>query len=115
LIWYSQEATPEKQKLIQVEAEHRILRIPVFNFAALPPPNEKEKVSVFNERKGKVVKAYLRKLEEDPLGPTGSLAVLEVPVKSLEVFKKSKGPWQVYPPLDEKINQKHKGIYEINF
>jgi hypothetical protein len=98
-----------------LEKGHKILRIPVFNFADLPKVGSKEKVSLFHEQKGFVVKGHLREVIEDPLGPSGHTGIVEIPNEELEKFKKAKGPWQVYPPLNDKKERKVLNAYEVTF
>lgn len=113
-IFLASEEAPQKQAPLKIERDHQILRLPVFNFAALPSMDQKEKVSLFHEGKGLVVTGFLRSLEEDPMGPTGSIGVVEVATKDLSKFKSNKGPWQVFPLFEER-KMKIRGPYEINF
>jgi hypothetical protein len=89
----------------------------VWNYATTPPKGSKVKVSLFQENQVIVISAYLRGIDDDPLGPTGTKGILEVHQSSLNAIKKARGPWQIYPPMETANNQikRKKKPYEVLF
>ncbi|MCR9206160.1 MAG: hypothetical protein NXH75_16370 [Halobacteriovoraceae bacterium] len=110
-----QEDLPIRPKELAVAEGYEILNLPVWNFSKIPEQGKKHKVSLFNEGKKITLSGYLRELKDDPLGPTGKKAELEISAKDIKRVRTAKGPWQVYPSTLEKETSKRRAVYEIQF
>ncbi|MCF8059362.1 MAG: hypothetical protein K9K67_08700 [Bacteriovoracaceae bacterium] len=102
-----------KEQVVPIEKDHQVLQLPIWNYATLPKKGEKLKVSLFQDNQKTVISGYLREIHEDPLGPTGTKGIIEIPQKYLTVLKSARGPWQIYPPMDQ-VSSRRK-VYEVIF
>jgi hypothetical protein len=101
---------------VSVEKGFTIVQLPAWNYGAQPKDGQKIKVSLFGPVKSQFINGHLRALVDDPLGPTGSKAILEVPQSSLSLIKKESGPWTIYPPLEASHqNTQTRSPYEISW
>lgn len=95
---------------------HTIVQLPAWNYGEVPPKGSKIEISLFGPEQGQVINGYLRGLVDDPLGETGSKAIIEVPHKELLTIKNAKGPWSIYPSLKNTYSQHvAKDPYEISW
>lgn len=111
--FFHQVPLPEERKELPVTKGFEILNLPAWNFSKIPEQGKKRKVSLFNEGKKITLSGYLRELKDDPLGPTGKKAELEISAKDIKRVRTAKGPWQVYPSIKEKETSKRSAVYEI--
>ncbi len=101
---------------VSVEKGFTIVQLPAWNYGAEPKKGQKIKVSLFGPQKNQFINGHLREFIDDPLGPTGSKAVLEIPQASLNLIKKEAGPWSLYPPLEASQQQnQRRSPYEISW
>ncbi|MAF77145.1 MAG: hypothetical protein CME60_03225 [Halobacteriovoraceae bacterium] len=115
LLYTTQETdSPISRPQATVEKEHELIKLPARIYSQLPREGEKIAVTIFIDRGKKPIPALLRGWEEDPLGESGTKAILEVPKTELNTIKNYDQTWLVFPPMQIKTTQK-RSIYEINF
>lgn len=100
---------------LPVSKNFEILNLPVWNFSKIPNIGEKIKVSLFNEGTSLSLTGYFRNLQDDPLGPTGKKAELEISGRDIPKVRKAKGPWQIYPAMTLKEDTNKRSVYEVQF
>lgn len=95
---------------------HTIVQLPAWNYGESPRKGKKIEVSLFGPDRNQIINGHLRGLMEDPLGETGSKAIVEVLHRDLLTIKNAKGPWSIYPSLKNSFSQKlSKDPYEISW
>ncbi len=116
LIFFTQEERPisDETKVIPIEENHELVKIPATIFSQIPQKGQKAEVSIFQEGSDKSIRAFLRGYEEDAIGESGIKAVLEVPNHQLHLITNQKKIWKVFPPITSKVQTK-RNIYEIDF
>jgi len=105
---------PIIENKIQLESEHQLIKLPSVIYSQIPSQGQKIAVTLVQKGTKKTIPAYLRSIEEDPMGESGIKALLEVPQNQLHYIKNHPKTWQVFPPMGKQV-QKQRSIYEINF
>lgn len=98
-----------------IQKDHELIKLPARVYSQIPKKGEKVAVSIFINRSKKNISAYLRGLEEDPFGSSGTKALLEVPKDQLNYIKNNDQIWLVFPPMQTTTQTSKRSIYEIDF
>lgn len=116
LLVFSLDSETQVTRLISpIESGHQVVHLPVWNFSPLPEEGTKVPVSLFHEESSQTLRAYLRGIDEDPLGATGKKAKLELSARDLIKLKNKKTPWQVYPVMGEDEKGRSQNVFEVRF
>lgn len=120
LLWLLMSLDKEQEESFPREApineNHAIVHLPAWNYGDVPNIGKKNEISLIGPRSHQMINGYLRGLKEDPLGQTGTKAILEIPKKDLVEIKNTQGPWSIYPSLNDSFShQSTKAPYEISW
>ena len=105
----------DKPTLIKATPNHQLIKIPVQNYTVSLEHEKRKSISIIVDNQIVFPKAYLRKVLQDTMSPSGISAEVEIPQDKIHLIKKYQGSlWQLYPHIKKKPNTKKGYPYEVN-